>query len=65
MLNLIFLLQILMVRECLTLQGKTEKEKAKDKAKSDKKGATRDKVPKILKAGKGEGKGKKKVSYEC
>ena len=52
-----------MVRRWLTLKGKTEKEKAKDKAKSDKKSSTRDKVPKILKAGKEGGKGKKKVPY--
>ncbi len=44
-------------------QGKTEKEKAKDKAKGAEKSKLKDKVPKILKAGSagGSGKGKKKV----
>ncbi len=43
----------------LTFQGKTDKEKAKDKAKG--KDKQKDKVPKILKAGAGGGKSKKKV----
>ena len=38
--------------------GKTEKDKGKDKKGASKKG---DKVPKILKAGAGGGKAKKKV----
>ncbi len=46
----------------LNFKGKTEKEKAKDKAKGDKKSG-KDKVPKILKAGKEGGKGKKKVRF--
>jgi hypothetical protein len=41
--------------------GKTEKEKAKDKAKSADKGKFRDKMPKVLKDAAGGGKGKKKV----
>jgi hypothetical protein len=41
--------------------GKTDKEKAKDKAKSAAKGKFSDKVPKILKDGAGGGKQKKKV----
>jgi hypothetical protein len=41
--------------------GKTEKEKAKDKAKGAAKDSKRDKIPKILKAGAGGGKAKKKV----
>ena len=42
-------------------QGKTEKEKAKDKSKSGDKNKFKDKMPKILKAGESGGKGKKKV----
>jgi hypothetical protein len=41
--------------------GKTNTEKAKDKAKGSAKDSKRDKVPKILKAGAGGGKAKKKV----
>ncbi len=44
-------------------QGKTEKEKAKDKSKSGDKNKFKDKMPKILKAGESGGKGKKKVIY--
>jgi hypothetical protein len=43
-------------------KGKTDKEKAKDKAKSTDKGKFRDKMPKVLKDAAGAGgKGKKKV----
>ena len=42
-------------------QGKTEKEKTKDKGKSDAKSKLKDKVPKALKAGAAGGK--KKVLY--
>ncbi len=46
------------------IQGKTEKEKAKDKAKGAEKSKLKDKVPKILKASAGSsGKGKKVNNY--
>ncbi len=48
----------------LIFQGKTEKEKAKDKSKSGDKNKFKDKMPKILKAGAAGGKGKKKVNYK-
>ena len=50
-----------MVRNFIYIQGKTEKEKAKDKAKSNDKNKFRDKIPKVLKGGAAGGKGKKKV----
>ena len=49
-----------MVNIINNIQGKTATEKSKDKAKSDAKGKLRDKAPKILKAGEGGGKARKK-----